>query len=370
MKIIFSSNSSWSVYNFRKNLLLSLKDTGYDIIVVAPKGKYLDKLIALGFQVHAITLDNSSVGIFTNLQYIFDLYKAYKYITPDVVLHNAVKPNIYGALVCRLLKIPVINNISGLGTIFLSNNISSKLGKLLYSISLKKVNTIFFQNPVDLSLFLKKKLVNEDQSILIPGSGIDLKRFRPKNDIRDNNITKFCFVGRLLRDKGIFEFIEAVKYIKSKDNNCEFYILGELYEQNPTAISQGTLDNWISQKLVTFLGKTDTVENEFQKFDCIVLPSYREGLSRVLLEASAMAIPAITTDVPGCNDVIEHGKNGLLCKVKDSQSLIKQIEAFIALTNEERQQMGRYGRKKVEEQFDEKIVIQAYLYAISKIKDK
>lgn len=368
MKIVFSSNSSWSIYNFRRNLLYHLSLKGYDLILIAPPGEYLDKLRDLGYKTDSIRIDSSSTGIFSNLRLLLDLFRLYKLEKPDLVLHNAIKPNIYGALVCRWLNIPVINNISGLGSMFMNRNVYSYLGKIFYRVSQKKVNRVFFQNSSDLSLFIENNIVNKHQCVLIPGSGIDLERFKPKENILKDEKIKFCFVGRLLGDKGIFEYICAAKKIKSKYLDTEFYILGELYLQNPTSVSQSTLDEWINQRIVIFLGKTDSVEDELYKFDCIVLPSYREGLSRVLLEAASMAIPIITTNVPGCREVVEDNKNGFLCKVKDSDDLSRQMEKIIGLSIEERKQMGLCGRVKVEKEFDEKVVIQQYLEAISEIE--
>ena len=368
MKIVFSNNSSWSIYNFRRNLLSTLHNKGHEIIIIAPDGEYLEKLSNLGYRTSPLIIDNSSKSIYTNFKLFYDLYKKYKLIKPDIVLHNAIKPNIYGALVCRFLRIPVVNNISGIGTLFISNNLSSLLGKILYRVSQKKVQTIFFQNSNDLSFFTKNQLVKSIQCTLLPGSGVDLQRFKPKNVNREDKKIRFCFVGRLLGNKGIYEFIAAAKIIKSKYSKVEFFILGELYLQNPTAINQEELNDWISQKIVTYLGKTDFVEDEIYKYDCIVLPSYREGMSRVLLEASSMAIPAITSDVPGCINVIEHGKNGFICKVRDSNDLALQMEKFTNLSLEERYEMGKYGREKVEKEFDEKIVIEKYLNAIDQIE--
>lgn len=368
MRVVFSSNSSWSVFNFRLNLLLKLKAVGHEIIVVAPDSKYASKLRELGFATMPIEVNGASTKLLDNITLFISLFKLYKSIKPDVVLHNAVKPNIYGALCCRILKIPAINNISGLGTIFLTNNLSSLVGKKLYNLSHRKVNTIFFQNPTDLSFFIQNDLVKPEQCVLIPGSGVDLKRFKPANYKKNIVITKFCFVGRLIRDKGIIEYTEAIQIIKKKYTNCEFYVLGELYPQNPTAVTKATLNEWISGGLLTFLGKSDHVERELIKFDCVVLPSYREGLSRVLLEASAMEIPCITTNVPGCSDVIKHGFNGYLCKAKDSNDLARQMEDFINLSQNERAAMGKNGRKLVVEKFDEEFVIKSYIDELNKIQ--
>ena len=368
MKIVFTSNSSWSIYNFRKNLLLKLQSIGYQIILVSPKSDYQDKLKQLGFKCESLKINSSSTGFISNFKILYNLYRIYKKINPDIALHNAAKPNIYGAIVCRILNVPVINNISGLGTLFLNNKLTSKIGRYLYKISQKKVHTIFFQNDDDMSLFIKKKLVKKEQTQLIPGSGVDLSKFQPCEK-KQNEIIKFGFIGRLLKDKGIFEYINAAKLILKKfEGKCRFYVLGEIYKENPTAVTKKQLDKWIDDNTITYLEKTDLVEEEMKNFDCIILPSYREGLSKVLLEASAMGIPAITTDVPGCKHVVEDSKNGFICNVKDATDLSNSIERFICLSKEERDKMSQFGRKKAVDEFDENIVIDNYIKVIQSIK--
>ena len=364
MKIVFSSNNSWSVYNFRLNLLHELSRRGYSVIIVAPPGEYLNKLKDHGFEISPIEINNYSQGILDNLNLIYKLYLKYKYLNPDIVLHNAIKPNIYGSLVCRFLNIPVINNISGLGSSFISDSYLKKIAIFFYRLSQKKSFRVFFQNKFDLDLFLNLKIININQCALIPGSGVDLDRFKPKKRLFLDDSIKFCFVGRLIKDKGIYEYIEAAVKIKEKYNNVAFYILGEMMPLNPNSISQIDLNNWENKNIINYLGKTDFVENELNKFDCVVLPSYREGLSRVLLEASSMAIPIITTDVPGCVDVVENNINGFVAKVKDIDDLIVQIEKIINLSKLEREIMGANGRKIIENKFDEKIVINSYLITI------
>jgi glycosyltransferase involved in cell wall biosynthesis len=370
IKIVFSSNSSWSVYNFRLNLLLDLSKRGYNVIIVAPPGEYLNKLKENGFEISPIEINNYSKGILDNLYLIYKLYIKYKYLKPDIVLHNAIKPNIYGSLVCGILKIPVINNISGLGSLFISDSYLKKIAVFFYRLSQKKAFRVFFQNKFDFDLFLKLKIINTFQAALIPGSGVDLERFKPQKKLFFDNTLKFCFVGRLIKDKGIYEYIQAAEKIKEKYINVEFYILGEMMPQNPNSISQIDLNNWHNKKIIHYLGKTDFVENELNKFDCVVLPSYREGLSRVLLEASSMAIPIITTNVPGCVDVVENNINGFVAKVKDVDDLILQIEKIINLSKIERDIMGENGRKIIENKFDEKIVINTYLKTINEILKK
>ena len=368
MKIVFTSNSSWSIYNFRKNLLLKLQSLGYHIIIVSPKSNYQNKLKDLGFECKSIQINSSSTGLISNIKILFNLYNTYKNIKPDIVLHNSAKPNIYGAIICRILNIPVVNNISGLGTLFLNNKVSSKIGRYLYKISQKKVHTVFFQNNDDMSLFLERNLVKKEQSQLIPGSGVDLVKFQPYEE-KPNEIIKFAFIGRLLRDKGIFEYIQAAELILKKyQGKCKFYVLGELYKENPTAVTKQQLNKWIDEKIIIYLEKTDSVEEKMKNFDCIVLPSYREGLSKVLLEASAMGIPSITTNVPGCKHVVDNFKNGFICNVKDVNDLSKNIESFMFLSEEEKKQMSQFAREKAIKEFDENIVIDNYVKAIHSIK--
>ena len=367
-KIIFTSNSSWSIYNFRKNLLLKLQSLGYQIICVSPKSNYQDKLKELGFLCRTISINSSSTGFMSNIKILFNLYNTYKDINPDIVMHNAAKPNIYGAIICRVLNIPAINNISGLGTLFLNNKISSKFGRYLYRISQKKVHTVFFQNSDDMSLFIEGNLVKKEQSKLIPGSGVDLVKFKPCKR-KQNEVEKFAFIGRLLRDKGIFEYIQAAELaLKKYKQKCKFYVLGDIYKENPTAVTDQQLSKWIDKNIIIYLKKTDLVEEKMKNFDCIVLPSYREGLSKVLLEASAMGIPSITTNVPGCRDIVEDSQNGFICNAKDVVSLFNSIERFIHLSDEQKNKMSQYSRKKAEEQFDENIVINSYIKVIRSIK--
>ena len=299
-------------------------------------------------------------------------YKIYKKINPDIVLHNAAKPNIFGGIICRILKIPVINNISGLGYILMNSSLKMKIVQLIYRFSQQKVTKIFFQNKQDYSLFINKRIVKKDQAVIIPGSGVDTARFNPSKKLKKQNdeLLKFCFIGRLITDKGIYEYVEAAKMILKKNKNVKFYILGELYKSHPTSITKRELDSWKKENIITYLGKTDRVENVLGKFDCIILPSYREGMSRVLLESASMGIPIITTNVPGCKEIVDENQNGFLCKVKDPFDLADKIERFIKLEPERRKQMGVYGRKKIESEFDEEIVINTYIKTINDIITK
>lgn len=367
MKIVFSSNISWSIYNFRLNLLKSLQKEGHEIFTVAFKDEYSEKLLEEGFHFESINLNNNSTNPVKDLKTLYDYYKIYKKLKPDVICHNAIKPNIYGTIAAGMLDIPVINNISGLGTLFIKKSFSTKIAKLLYRFSQRKASKIFFQNQDDLNLFIENKLVDKSRTQLISGSGVDTSRFMPNEGSKEDGGFQFLFIGRLIYDKGIREYIEAVKLLKRKYSNTIFNVVGPLYENNASAISKETLDSWIKNGEIVYLGQTDYVEKVMKIVDCIVLPSYREGLSKVLIEASSMGLPIVTTDVPGCRDVIVNNETGFLCEVKNSKDLADKMEKMLLLPYEKRKEMGVKARKRAISLFDKNIIIDHYKQAIYSI---
>lgn len=367
MKVVFSSNISWSIYNFRLPLLKSLQKEGYEIYAVASEDDYSEKLRKVGFNFEHIPLNNNKTNPIEDFFIIYKYYKIYKKIKPDVICHNAIKPNIYGTIAAGLLNIPTVNNISGLGTLFIKSSFTTKIAKFLYRISQKKASKVFFQNSEDFKLFVDNNLVKKEKCQVIPGSGVDTKRFKPEErDLKEGNF-KFLFIGRLIFDKGIREYIEAIKILKSKYPLVEFNILGSLYTANSTAVTQEELDIWISEGIINYLGETDSVEKILKTVDCVVLPSYREGLSKVLIESSSMALPIVTTNVPGCKDVVIDNETGFLCKVKDSKDLAEKMEKMLMLTKDERVLMGKKARERAIKVFDQEIIINHYKNAIYSI---
>ena len=367
MKIVFSSNISWSIYNFRLKLLQSLQDDGHEIYTVASKDEYTEKLINEGFHFKAINLNNNRTNPLEDLKTIYNYYKIYKNINPDVICHNAIKPNIYGTIAAGMLDIPVVNNISGLGTLFIKKSFSTRIAKLLYRFSQKKASKIFFQNDDDLNLFIQNNLIDKSKTQVIPGSGVDTSQFIPNEDMKADSHFQFLFIGRLIYDKGIQEYIDAVKLLKNKYPNAIFNVLGPLYENNATGISQDMLATWIQNDGIIYLGQTDRVEKVMKLVDCVVLPSYREGLSKVLIEASSMGLPIVTTNVPGCRDVVIDNVTGFLCKVKNSKDLADKMEKVLLLSADERKEMGVKARKRAIAVFDKKIIISHYKVAIHSV---
>jgi len=364
-------NTSWNIFNFRLGLLKALQEDGYRIVAIAPKDEYSEKLEALGFEYHNIDINNKGTNPLEDAKLVLAFYKLYKKIAPDVILQYTIKPNIYGSMAAGMLGVPVISNISGLGTVFLNDSLSSKIARLLYKIALKVPKKVFYQNTHDRELFIRSNLVKEGKTDLLPGSGIDTEKFKPVDiEHKRKDIVQFLFIARLVKDKGLVEYVEAARRITNAlgvHRKTEFCILGSFYPGNPTAITEDEMQVWENEGSVKYLGTSDDVKSVITEADCIVLPSYREGLSRVLLEAASMAKPIITTNVPGCREVVDDGVNGYLCEVKDADSLAEQMEKMILLSDEERREMGRKGRKKVMNEFDEKIVIGKYQDAITSI---
>jgi len=352
-------NTSWNVYNFRLNLLQAIQSQGYKIVIIAPKDEYSNRLIAHGFLFEDLKLNNDSTNTIRELVLLTDLFRIFRKVKPDIILQYTIKPNIYGTLAARFLRIPVVNNISGLGTVFLSNSLSSLIARSLLWLTQRYAKQVFFQNQDDMNVFLRYYFVPQKKARLLPGSGIDVEYFKPV-DFKPK-YTTFLFIGRLIKDKGIGEYISAVRLVKARFPQVRFQVVGSLYRRNPTATTHKELSSWIKDGLIEYLGHSDDIREVIGKVSCIVLPSYREGLSRALLEAASMSKPIITTDVPGCRDVVDDGENGFLCKVQNPEDLADKMIQMIQLSDNMRQMMGENGRSKVIKQFSEKIVIEKYL---------
>lgn len=352
---------------FRLNLIKILQKSGFRVFAIAPEDKYSIKLKMQGIEYIPVHIDNKGTNPNNDFKLVYDLYNIYKNISPDVILHFTIKPNIYGSIAARILKIPVINNITGLGTVFLNDNILQSITTFLYKLAFSKVEKVFFQNNDDKNLFIQKKIIDKNKVDLLPGSGVDTKKFCPQNKTRTTSDVVFLLVARIIRDKGILEYVEAAKKVKNKYNHVEFQILGQLGSINKGAIKKGEVKLWQKKQIVNYLGEKDDVRESIANADCIVLPSYREGTSKILLEAASMAKPIITTDVPGCNNVVSDGENGFLCKPKDNIGLANKMEKMLRLSVLERKEMGLKGRKKMIDLFEEKIVITKYINSIESI---
>lgn len=367
-KILVSINTSWNIINFRLGLLKALQKEGYEILVLAPKDEYVKQFEEHNFKYYKIKMNNKGTNPVEDTKLVISYYKILKKIKPDLMLNYTIKPNVYGTIAANMLKIPTINNIAGLGTLFVKENFVTKIAKLLYKYSQSKASHIFFQNNEDYELFTSKKIVKKSKSSVLPGSGVDTNKFLPLVVEKTDDTFRFLLISRMLWDKGIQEYIDAARILKKKYNNIEFQLLGFLDVSNKSAISKKQMDKWVKEGIVNYLGISDNVRNEISKCDCIVLPSfYREGTPRTLLESASMAKPIVTTNNIGCKDVVDDKTTGFLCKKQDSNDLAEKLEKMINMNKKELQTMGQKGREKIINEFDETIVVEKYLKEIKKI---
>ncbi|WP_022670501.1 glycosyltransferase family 4 protein [Hippea alviniae] len=366
IKVAVSSNTCWSIYNFRLGLIKKLSEH-YDVFIVAPKDKYSEEIEKLGFKFYDIKMDRKGKNPLVDFETLLEYYKIYKKIKPDIALHFTIKPNIYGNLVCKVLNIPTINNITGLGHVFSNQTLLTKIVVSMYKVALKN-SFVFFQNSEDRNMFLELGIVDNRSSDVLPGSGVNVEFFKAVNQKRKGERFTFLFIGRMLKEKGVKEYIKAAGIIKSKYKDVNFLLVGKVDENDLEYVSLSELAMWEKQGVVRYLGETDNPKDVIAKADCVVLPTYyKEGVPKVILESLSMEKPVVTTDVPGCRDAVKNGVNGFLCKPKDVKDLTEKMEKMVNFTEDERRKMGKIGREIVKEKFNEDIVIRKYLNIIEKL---
>ena len=366
MKIVATVNAAWNLVNFRMGVLRALMAQGYEIVAVTPEDAASRQALEhAGIRLVALPMDSAGLSPLRDLALLAAFRRILQRERPVAMLGYTIKPNVYGSLAARSLGIPTLNNISGLGTGFMTTGMLNRVVQGLYRVGLAGAHTVFFQNGDDLAHFEGLKLVRPGQAVLLPGSGIDLDRFAaaPPND--PDRPIRFLLVARMLWDKGVGEYVEAARIVRRDHPGVRFGLLGGIGAPNRSAIPAETVQEWVRQGVVDYHPAVDDVRAQMADADVIVLPSYREGTSRVLLEASALARPMITTDVPGCRDVVEDGVAGLLCQVKDAGSLAAAMRRIIALTPAERHAMGRAARARVERDYAEQRVIAIYLERVA-----
>jgi len=361
--IVIAANTSWNLVNFRANIIVALIGQGYRVVAIAPRDAQSEQLERLGVEFHALEFRSSGISPARDALLFARYVALLRAIRPARFLGFTIKPNIYGSLAAHMLGIPVINNISGLGTAFIKQGLITRIATTLYRQALRRSATVFFQNDDDRAHFVTSRIVDPARARLLPGSGVDLERFAPA-PLPEGQPFVFLLIARLLWDKGVQEYVDAAAIVKRRHPDARFQILGFADVDNRTAVPRATLDRWIGDGLVEHLGATDDVRPHIVASDCVVLPSYREGLPRSLLEASAMARPIVATDVAGVRDVVDDRVTGLLCVVRSAESLAQAMLAMIAMSRDARQAMGQAGRARVERDYAIKEVTRRYLAAI------
>ncbi|GAA4367210.1 glycosyltransferase family 4 protein [Hymenobacter saemangeumensis] len=369
MRVAIVINTSWNIWNFRASLVRALQAAGHEVLAIAPPDDYSSRLeTELGCRYVPILMENKGTNPVKDALLTRRFYQIYKREKPDVVLHYTIKPNIYGSLAARLAGIPSINNVSGLGTVFIVKNFVSKVALGLYRFAFRFPHKVFFQNNDDRQLFLEHGLLQPRIADLLPGSGVDTHKFSPAAGFTRQQPFVFLMVARVLYEKGITEYFEAARLVREAVPGTRVQLLGGLDEAGGVGVPRATFEEWLKGGDIEYLGRSDDVASHLHRADCVVLPSYREGTPKTLLEAAAVGKPIVTTDVPGCRDTVVDGQNGYLCQVRSGTDLAAKMLQVLRLPEPELQRMAQASRQLAVSRFDEQIVLNKYLQAIAEIK--
>lgn len=359
-KVLFLVNHDVVIYNFRLELVERLLNDGYEVHISSPYGERIDDLKKLGAIYHEINMERHGMNPISEAKLLLSYRKLIRYVKPDIVLGYTIKPNIYGAMVAAEKHIPFVANITGLGTAVENPGTSQKLMIALYKIAFKNVQKVFFQNTENRQFFIDHNIA-VDKHGLLPGSGVNLSRFIV-SEYPSDTVVKFAFISRIMKEKGIDQYLDAAKVIRAKYPNTEFHVCGFCESEY-----EGKLNEYDHNGNVIYHGMIRDVAGFMSEMNCIIHPTYYpEGLSNVLLESCASGRPIITTDRSGCREVVDDSVNGYMIPQKNSQKLIEAVEKFIKLSFVEKKAMGLAARKKVEEEFDRQIVVDAYMKEIEK----
>jgi len=368
--IAFVANTSWSIYKFRLYLIEQLIAAGYSIYVLAPKDKYTARfsdLPGLTF-VELKRFKGKSLSPLQDLALYRELYRNYVGIKPDLIFHYTIKANLFGSLAAARAGIPAISIVTGLGYTFAGNGWLQTVVKILYRRALRQCAEVWFLNTDDLQYFTEKKLVDPARTFVLPGEGVDTREFFPAPFDPGKTMVTFLLIGRIIRHKGIREFASAAGILRQQGLSVRCQLLGFFDDNNPVAISRSEVEEWENRHLLTYLGHTDQVAHFIEKADCIVLPSYREGMPLSLLEGASMCKALIATDTPGCRNLIEEGVNGYLCREKDSDDLAKKMAAYYHLSPAAKRAMGMAARDRVLQDYTRERITGIYLEKITALR--
>lgn len=364
MIIAYIVNVDWFFISHRLPIALEALTQGHEVHIFAKDTGRMSYLESLGLQVHSINLERGSINPFQTLKLLFDLKNKLKKIQPDVVHLVTIKPVLIGGLASILAKVPaIVYAISGLGFIFTNTMLKAKILRLgiipLYRLALSAKNkTVIVQNLDDLRILRQYVAIPESQTILIPGSGVDLKQFDFQPLPLKNKIV--LMACRLLADKGVYEFHKSAQLLKEKYSDVRFVLVGGIDPDNPASLTEQELNEWVQKGDLEWWGHQSNMPEVLSQATIVVLPSYREGMPKVLLEAQALGRPIVTTDVPGCREAIENGKTGFLAQVKDEHSLANAIEKMI-INDELCLEFSRNARALAEHKFDIKQVVKTHM---------
>jgi len=358
--IALVSNSAWSVFNFRLDVIRWLLKNNVKVLVFAPADNYAEKLTAEGCRFIPIHFNNRGENPLNDFLFYRRLRKLYREYRPDFIFHYVAKPNIYGSLAAKAEKIPSVAVITGLGYPFAKRNILFRIMRALYRKALRHTREVWFLNNEDAKVFITEKIVSIDKMKVLPGEGVNTSHFAPSPRAHSEPF-QFLMSTRLLKSKGIGLYADAARILQKKNYHVNFLLIGFFESNHPDSVSPETLKKWVDDGLINYLGFADDVRPYLQKADCIVFPSfYNEGVPRCLMEAASMEIPAITSYNRGCKEVVLNNSNGYICNLNDPFDLADKMEKMINTSPEERQRMGKNGRQLVLKKFDICKIIEEY----------
>jgi glycosyltransferase involved in cell wall biosynthesis len=345
------------------SLIKSFLNQDHEVIAIAPDDGYGQRLQDIGCEFYPLEMESKGNNPLKDLLLIRDLCSIYQKANLDIVLHYTIKPNIYGTIAAKMLGIASINNVTGLGTLFIRESLTAKVGKALYRFAFQFPQCVFFQNEDDRQLFIEQKLVSAHITDTLPGSGINVVDFKPE-EFKNNHTFTFLMIARVLYDKGVLEYIEAIKLLKAQNIPVRCQLLGKIDTNAGLGIPPEQVQAWVEEGLIEYLGTVEDVKPIINEADCVILPSYREGVPRTLIEAASLGKPIITTDVPGCRETVKDAFNGFLCNVKDPRDLAEKMKVMLTIGEPMLRKMGANSRQLAIEKFDVSIVIKKYDQAI------
>lgn len=341
------------------NLMRHLQSSGHEVIAVSPHGHEVPLIEGAGFRHVPLLLAPQGTNALKELWTVRNLRSLLNRESINVVLSSTPKGNLYTALANIGTNRDQIANVSGLGSAFLRQDWLTRIVDSLYSITFNRIKHVLFENPTDHRNFIMRDWTHPDRCSVIPGLGVDLNHFSPQPQEHNENV-RFLMIARLIGDKGVREYAEAARLTREFWPNVQFELLGDHLADNPTRISPKEIDDWITRGDIIHHEHTQDVRPYIARAHCLVLPSYREGMSRTLLEGGAMGRPLIATDVPGCREAIESGVNGFLCQARSASSLAEAMTRFLSMNSAQREAMGRASRKKIATEFGEDLVLKRY----------
>jgi len=360
LRITLVCNTAWAIYTYRQGLIRELVARGVEVTVLAPRDRTFDLLGAMGCRCIDLPVASKGTNPRDDLRTLWALYRRYRSIRPHIVFHYTIKPNIYGSIAAKLAGVDSVAVTTGLGYVFIQQSRAAQVAKKLYRFAFRFPREVWFLNRDDQAAFVDQKLlVHPERARLLHGEGVDLEQFA-FTPLPDKPHFDFVLIGRLLWDKGVGEYVEAARRLRARYPQARFRLLGPVGVDNPSAITRDEVAAWEQEGVIEYLGEAHDVRPFIAAADCVVLPSYREGVPRTLMEASAMGRPIVATDVPGCREVVADGVNGLLCEVRNAESLAERLAQMLDMSGAARRAMGERGRQKVAAEFDERVVIEKY----------